>query len=110
MHKMIIEEKEKAGHEFWTNNIASLEEDAKVVPIRTRPIPFSFYEHSDLLRITADLVEDREDHALLQNALMDEIWDRYVGDKDLIEVSIRGSEDDDQMNDYDSSSDEDNIL
>lgn len=108
LHNMIIEAKDNdMQNAFGTKNIASIDKDAEVIPIRTRTIPTNFYDHADYLRETADLVEDTNDHRMLQNAVMDKIWYNYGGDLDSIEVTISNEKLDEELTEYDTDSSED---
>ncbi|MEM6831779.1 MAG: hypothetical protein AAF551_14810 [Bacteroidota bacterium] len=86
---MIIEHRDVDGDQgFGTKNIASIDENASIVPLKIRHLPHCTYEWADLMRDTADMVEDRNDHIVLQNALMESIWDKYGGNKDDVSVNV----------------------
>lgn len=89
LHNMIVEARDKDDEDgFGTKNIASIDDNASIVPIRTRSIPSTPYAHAAYLRNTADRVEDNRDHALLQKAMADAMWLRHGTGSAPVQVEI----------------------
>lgn len=76
LHSMIVEAR-KINESMRTVKIFSFDPSAEVVPVRDSVPPENQYEVAEFYREIAEKVDDKRDHEMLTNALVEAIWNRY---------------------------------